>query len=258
MSSFYRRLVVSACAAGMLSSSAAAQEISVFGRPTVAYEGQRTLVTSEASLVQNVHSKPGKNRSETRIDGQTVIQIWRYDLQKLWSVSPEQGVAMEVPYGSDQARLPLDGFDDETRVLEKRFVGRESVNGVITDHHYMRSTVSGGGVTSGDVWTTSDNILVRMRMIQTSPGESAQQVSYDLNGLRLTYQPDDLFEIPAGYQVVSMGAAGGMPSVLGGVGDYAGDVATDASREAKNEADRQVRSKVKNETAKAVRKILPW
>jgi hypothetical protein len=257
MSPFNKRLIVSASVALIFGSTAMAQEIAVFGPPTVAYEGQRTLVTSDASIVQIVHSKPSKNRSETVLDGQKVIQIWRDDLEKLWSISPDQGIAMEASYGSDQAMSPLGGFDEQTSILEKRFIGKETVNGVMTDHHYMSSTISGGGVTKGDVWTTSENVLIRMRMVQTSPGEPAQQISYDLTGLRLTYQPDELFEIPAGYQVVSMGA-GGVPPVFGGVGDYAGNVAKDASQEAKNEADRQVRSKVRSETAKAVRKILPW
>ena len=257
MSPFNMRFIVSASIALIFSSCVVAQEIAVFGPPTVAYEGQRTLVTSDASVVQIVHSKPGKSRSETMLDGQTVIQIWRDDLEKLWSISPDQGIAMEVSYGTDQARSPLDGFDEQTSILEKRYIGKETVNGVMTDHHYMRSTVSGGGVTSGDVWTTPENILVRMRMTQTSPGDPAQQISYDLTGLRLTYQPDELFEIPAGYQVVSM-ASGGISPAFAGVGDYAGDVAKDASQEAKNEADRQVRNKVRSKTAKAVRKILPW
>lgn len=80
---FNTLLTISASTALILGESARAREIAVFGRPTVAYEGQRTLVTSEASLVQNVHSKPGKNRTATALDGQAVIKIWRDDLQKL-------------------------------------------------------------------------------------------------------------------------------------------------------------------------------
>tara|TARA_R110000787_G_scaffold279677_1_gene389948 strand:- start:34527 stop:35300 length:774 start_codon:yes stop_codon:yes gene_type:complete len=257
MSLFSRFLFTTACLAAVTNTPALAQEISVFGPPLVAYEGHRTIVTSEANIAQTVHSKPGKNRSEMHMDGQSVIQIWRDDLKTLWSISPDQGIAMEFPYGSEQTQSPLDSFDEQTTVLEKRYIGKETVNGVITDHHYMRSTMSGGGTTSGDVWTTPENVTVRMRMTQISPGEAAQQISYDLTGLRVTHQPDELFEIPAGYQVMSMGA-GGLPSVVGGVGGYAGDVANDAAQEARHEADRQVRYKVRNETAKAVRKILPW
>ncbi|MFH1518471.1 MAG: hypothetical protein ABIH17_11400, partial [Pseudomonadota bacterium] len=96
-----------------------AQEIAVFGPPTVSYQGQRTIVTNEASLSQTVYSKPGKNRTEMTMEGQTMIQIWRDDLQTLWSISPQQGFAMEIPFGADQAKSPLEGLDEQTADLEK-------------------------------------------------------------------------------------------------------------------------------------------
>ncbi|MEZ5938682.1 MAG: hypothetical protein R3C52_10760 [Hyphomonadaceae bacterium] len=233
------------------------QEIAVLGPPTQAYEGQRTIVTPDVSLVQSVHSKPGKNRTESTISGQSVIQIWRDDYKKLWSISPNEGFAMEIPYGSDQARNPIGVPDEETALLEKRFIGRETVNGVATEHYYMRATLSGGGSTTGDVWATPSRITVRMRMTQTEPGSAPQQIAYDLTNLKIADQPDALFEVPAGYQVMSLGA-GGVPSVVNGVGGYVGDVATDTATEARNEADRQVRNKAKDEARKAVRKILRW
>ena len=256
MSPFIRPLFAATCLALTLSGTVAAQEIAVFGPPSVEYEGQRTIVTSEGSIVQSVHAKPGKNRTEFHRDGQTLIQIWRDDLRKLWSISPEQGVAMEASYGTDQAQSPLDGFDEQSAVLEKRYIGKEVVNGVMADHHFMRVSMSGGGTTSGDVWTTTENVTVRMRMTQTSAGQGSEQISYDLTNLRLVSQPDILFEVPEGYQLAAAGE--GMPLIFSSAGGYAGDLASDAAEEAKSEVDRQVRQKVRNETSKAVRKILPW
>ena len=120
----------------------------------------------------------------------------------------------------------------------------------------MRVSMSGGGTTSGDVWTTTENVTVRMRMTQTSAGQGSEQISYDLTNLRLASQPDMLFDVPAGYQLMAAGE--GMPSIFGSAGGYAGDLASDAAEEARSEVDRQVRQKVRNETSKAVRKILPW
>ncbi|KCZ94108.1 hypothetical protein [Hyphomonas johnsonii] len=253
------KLALSVAAFSVLAAAgpAKAQEIAVFGPPTVSYQGQRTIVTNEASLSQTVYSKPGKNRTEMTMEGQTLIQIWRDDLQTMWSLSPQQGFAMEIPFGTDQAKSPLDGLDEQTAVLEKRFIGQETVNGVVTDHHFLRASVSGGGTTSGDVWTTPENITVRMRMTQVEPGQRAENISYDLNGLQRSFQADHLFEVPAGYQIMSMGT-GGMPTGFGAVGGYAGDVAGDATNAAKDEVDRQVRGKAKSEAAKAVRKIFKW
>jgi len=236
---------------------AEAQEMAVFGPPIVSYQGQRTIVTDEGSVNQIVHSKPGKTRTEMTEKGQTVIRIWRDDAQTMWSMSPDEGIATEIPFGAEQAKSPLVGLGEQTAVLEKRFIGRETANGVLTDHHFVRASVSGGATTKGDVWTTPENITVRMRMTQVEPGQRAENISYDLNGLQRSFQTDELFEVPAGYQVMSMGG-GGVPDVFGAAGGYAGDVAGDAADTAKNEVDRQVRGKARNEAAKAVRKIFKW
>ena len=234
---------------------AAAQEIAVLGPPTAAYEAQRTIMTNDMTLLQTVHSKPGKNRSETSIGGQEVIQIWRDDLKTLFSLSPQQGVAMAIPYGSEQAQYALSAFDRETTLLEKRFIGRESVNGVSTDHYYLKATSSGGSVTSGDVWTTTEGITIRMRMKLTQPGEPDQTVNLDLIGLTIKDQPDSLFEIPSSYQTLSMGGA---PSIVGSASEYTGDVVNGAADAAKREADRNIRGKANEEASKLVRKIFKW
>ena len=234
---------------------AMAQEIAVLGPPTAAYEAQRTIVTNDMSLLQTVHSKPGKNRSETSIEGQDVIQIWRDDLKTLYSLSPQQGVAMAIPYGSDQAHSALSEFDQDTTVLEKRFIGRETVNGVKADHYFLKATSSGGAISSGDVWATAGGITVRMRMKLTQPGEPVQAVGLDLTGLTLADQPDSLFEIPSGYQTLSMG---GMPTIAGSASGYTADVANDAADAAKREADRKIRGKAEQEATNLVRKIFKW
>jgi len=237
-------------------SSVSAQEIAVLGPPAVSYEAQRTITTNEMSLIQQVHSKPGKNRSEMTMQGQQVIQIWRDDQKMLYSLSPQQGVAMAIPYGNDRARSPLADFDEETAVLEKRFIGKETVNGMRTDHYFIKASSSGGAVTNGDFWTTPEKIAVRMRMKLTMPGEPEQDVSIDLIGLKISDQPDALFEVPEGYQVMSMD--GMQTGIFGSVTDYTGDVANQAAEAAAREADQQVRNKANQEAGKLVRKIFKW
>ena len=246
-------LIISASFSSM---TVSAQEISVMGPPTVSYEAQRSIITQDVSLIQSVHSKPGKNRSEMSISGQEVIQIWRDDLSMVYSLSPQQGVAMAIPYGSDKLDTTIAGFDRDTAVLEKRYIGKETVNGVSANHYYIKASSSGGGTAMGDVWTTPENITVRMRMKVKTPGDPQQDVSLDLIGLRITHQPDVLFEVPDGYQV--MDASGMEGSIMGSVSGYAGDVANEAGNSAVREADRRVRNKANQEAAKAVRKILKW
>ncbi len=245
-------------ASGMIlvASQAEAQEFSILGGPTVAYKGERTITTSDVSMVQTVHAKPGKGRYETVMEGMRIVQIWRDDLNLLWSLTPGQNLAISIPYGSEQANSPFAALDDQSVTIEKRLIGTETVNGVQASRYYVTSSGNDGGGATGHVWMTPQNITVRMRMQYSEPGESPGELHFDLTGLVIADQPDSLFELPHGYQVMSMGAA--TPSVAGMMGVYAGDVARDATDEAAAEADRTVRGTARNEARKAVRKILKW
>ncbi len=245
-------------ASGMIlvASQSEAQEFSILGGPTVAYQGERTITTSDVSMVQTVYAKPGKGRYETVMEGMQIVQIWRDDLNLIWSLTPGQNFAISIPYGSEQASSPFAALEDQSVTIEKRLIGTEAVNGVQASRYFVTSTGSNGGGATGHVWMTPQNITVRMRMQYSEPGEAAGDLHFDLTGLVITDQPDSRFELPDGYQVMSMGAA--TPSVAGMMGDYAGDVAQDATDEAVAEADRNVRGKARSEARKAVRKILKW
>lgn len=245
-------------ASGMMlvANQAEPQEFSILGGPTVAYQGQRTITTSDVSMVQTVYAKPGKGRYETVMEGIHIVQIWRDDLNLLWSLTQGQNLAVSIPYGSEQANSPFADLEDQSVSIEKRFIGTESVNGVQANRYYVISTGSDGGGASGHVWMTPHNITVRMRMQYNDPGQSPGELHFDLNGLVIADQPDSLFELPHSYEVMSLGAA--TPSVAGMMGGYAGDVARDATDAAAAEADRNVKEKARKEARKAVRKILNW
>ena len=75
-------------------------------------------------------------------------------------------------------------------------------------------------------------------------------MNYDLRDLAIGPQPDALFEVPAGYQLVSMGNPG-----MSAMGGYMGSLAEDAKNTAANETDRQVRNTVREETSKAIGRL---
>lgn len=248
--------------------SAQAQEIAMFGQPSSPYQGQRTFSSGDTTLTQAFYSKAGKTRAEMQMEGMEIIQIWRMDKQAIWSLMPQQGMAVEMGFGSEQAASPLDEFQDDGDVrFEMRLIGAETVNGVTANRYYISGTRKDGSKADGHVWTTPQNITVRIRMKDNAPGQAGEEFHYDLTNLILKDQPDSLFEVPAGYQTLSVGAGmqgmipgmtGADKGVGGSLGDYAGDVAKDATNEAAREADRQVRGKARDEARKAIRKVLPW
>lgn len=89
-----------------------------------------------------------------------------------------------------------------------------------------------------------------------APGEPQQDVSIFLIGLKTSDQPDALFELPEGGQVMSMD--GMQTGIFGSVTDFAGDVAHQAAEAAAREADQQVRNKATQKAGKLVRKIFKW
>lgn len=248
--------------------AARAQEIAIFGQPTSPYQAERTFTTEGTTTTQQVYSSPGKTRTEMTVDGMQVIQIWRTDRNLIWSLMPRERMAIELALGSDQVNSPLDQYSDESGMrFEKRLMGPDNVNGVSAKRYFISGTASDGSKTEGYVWTTPQNITVRMRLTGSAPGEADRNFNYDLTDLVIQDQHASLFEVPSDYQVMSMGTGyPGMPAQLPGaedeegnpVGDYAGDVARDAAGEAVREADRQVRRKAGDEARKAVRKVLPW
>lgn len=248
--------------------AARAQEIAIFGQPTSPYQAERTFTTEGTTLTQRVYSSPGKTRTEMSVDGMQIIQIWRTDRNLIWSLMPRERMAIELAPGSDQVTSPLDPYSNESDLrFEKRLMGPDTVNGISANRYFISGTASDGSKTEGDVWTTPQNITVRMRLTGRAPGEADRNFNYDLADLVLRDQHESLFEVPSDYQVMTMGMGyPGMTGQLPGaedaegnpVGDYAGDVARDAAGEAVREADRQVRRKAGDEARKAVRKILPW
>lgn len=248
--------------------AAQSQEIAIFGQPTSPYQAERTFTTEGTTITQQVYSSPGKTRTEMTVDGMQVIQIWRTDRNLIWSLMPRERMVIEFALSSEQVNSPLDRYIDESELrFEKRLMGPDNVDSVSANRYFISGTVSDGSKTEGYVWTTPENITVRMRLTGSAPSEADRDFNYDLTDLVIQDQHSSLFEVPSDYQVMAMGASDpGVTDRLPGaegeagnpVGDYAGDVARDAADEAVREADRQVRRKAGDEARKAVRKVLPW
>lgn len=229
---------------------AQSQEIAVLGSPTVDYEGERTIATSDVTLVQDFYSTSGKTRTETVMQGQETIQIWDQDQQRIIMLIPSQRMATEIDFATATQQSPISDLDEGTVILERRSEGTEQVNGIQAEKTYISARMSTGETMSGWVWGTPQNIVVRMRLTMTQADGRTQTMNYDLRDLAIGPQPDALFEVPAGYQLVSMGNPG-----MSAMGGYMGSLAEDAKNTAANETDRQVRNTVREETSKAIGRL---
>lgn len=171
------------------------------GRIQVSFAADAMVETEEMKANARVHYKPGKVRDEMNVGGQKMINIRRFDLNKVWLIMG-QGMYMEVDPEQGSAQAPA------YRLVSREIVGRETVNGIDTTK-YKSVYESEDGKFGGFTWYTDDNIAVKGFMISETQG-AKERVKFELTNLERSEQADHLFEIPAGYQRFDMGNMAGM------------------------------------------------
>jgi hypothetical protein len=185
--------------------SAVAQGLLPSLQPEVAYSAYRSFSDGQMSMEGAYHYQPGKHRTEIKIEGQSMTAIIREDLEVLWSLSPAQGPMrfyMEFSMESEEARNgnALVG----TEVVQSRLLVSETVGGYRTDKYEVTVTEPEGGSFSGTVWVTDERIPVRMEMAD----EGGRLFVMEQTNIEIGAQPDELFEIPAGYAKLDLGGLG--------------------------------------------------
>jgi len=140
------------------------------------------------------------SRHEMGQDGHKVTVINRSDKGVVWTLIPQNRSYLEAAIGyEDDEMIPENWSKD----LEKEAtrLGSETVNG-IKCNKYELTDDEGGKIT---YWISKkDNIPVR---IVTPDSE----VNY--RNIRFSHQPDQLFQIPAGYRKFALPKMPGMPGM---------------------------------------------
>lgn len=136
----------------------------------------------------------GLERREISMQGVQMIMLTRPDQNAVFTVMPQQKMAMKTELQPDMQYYNTEWLDD-TSVEE---VGSESVNGEAT----TRYTIDGDDA-RGSLWMTTDGIMLQMH------GEV--QVEGVWHDFRMTVTDIErgpiepsVFDVPAGIQVVEM------------------------------------------------------
>jgi hypothetical protein len=159
-------------------------------RPDVAYAATRTMQAGGMTISGPVHYDGGKERFEMTMEGRQQVMIRREDKQLLYMVMPQMGMGMEMRLGGPKA---MPGARDYAE-LQPEEVGRETVAGEATTKY--RVSAEGGTIF---IWATDDGIPLRME------GESPEgRFVMELSDLKRGPQPAELFEVPAGIQIMAM------------------------------------------------------
>jgi hypothetical protein len=148
--------------------------------------------------------KGGNFRQEMMMGGQKQITIFRKDKEVVWVLMPAQMMYMEMQAGSRQNMAPVDP-DQIDKLGEKKYLGKEKVNGYMcSKYRYTFHDKSSGTA----IYWISDKLHFPIKM-QTQGTSGSMSIEY--RNIQEKTVPASLFNIPGGFQKMSMPMMPGMP-----------------------------------------------
>jgi hypothetical protein len=121
--------------------------------------------------------------------GQT-ITIVRPDQKLIWVIIPREKTYIELPL---RARLPGQFIQMPPNAINKRHLGRETVNGYEADKYQI--AVQGGGELEFQTFWVAPQLGMPLKVVCNQ-----RKFSIEYRNIREGKQADRLFAVPAGYQ----------------------------------------------------------
>ena len=179
-------------------------------QPQVEYSADSVIETAEVSMKGRVYYTPTRERREMEVGGgDKMMMIMRHDKKVVWTLMPSEKMYLEMNLAQASAG---DNSDLSQFKIEQTVIGPETVNGVSTTKSKIIMTGPNGEKMGGFMWVTKENIMVKMDAIAIDKKEK-HRFKTELTNLKIGNQDPALFEVPAGYEKMSMP---GMPGQGGG------------------------------------------
>lgn len=171
-------------------------------QPKVEYSADTMLETADMSMKGKVNFTPTRERREMVMGsgGDKMITITRHDKKVAWTLMPAERMYMEM--GLTQAGSGKQP-DPSQYQIEQTVIGPETVNGVSTTKSKIIMTGPNGEKMGGFMWMTRENILMKMDAIALDVNQK-HRFKTELTNLKVGKQDPKLFEIPPGYEKMSM------------------------------------------------------
>ena len=179
-----------------------------FPAPKVEYSADQSMGDGERMVSSRIHQAPGKIRMEFREGGGEQAVITRIDRKLIWTLMIPDRMYMEMPMEGEQKTRDI----RQCSVTSRKAGGKEEVNGISAAVSEIEAACPDGSGVSGKIWTTRDEILVKMDAVsRKAGGEKGQRVVLEMKNLKIGKQDPALFEIPPGFSKLAMPA--GIPSM---------------------------------------------
>lgn len=159
--------------------------------------------SSMGSFTGKMYLKGDNIRQEMNISGEKQITIFRKDKGVVWILMPGQMMYMEMMAGRHKNMAPVDP-DELEKIGKKKFIGKETVNGYMCSKYDF--TFNDPSMGAATYWISEKlNFPVKMEM----DGRSGPMVM-EYRNIQEKTVPDTFFNIPSGYQKMSMPIMPGM------------------------------------------------
>lgn len=169
----------------------------------VEYSADTMLESAEMSMKGKVNFTPTRERREMVMGsgGDKMITITRHDKKVAWTLMPAEKIYMEMALNQSGPGQPPDPSQYQ---IEQTVIGPDTVNGVSTTKSKIIMTGPNGEKMGGFMWMTKENILMKMDAIAIDANQK-HRFKTELTNLKVGKQDPKLFEIPPGYEKMSMG-----------------------------------------------------
>jgi hypothetical protein len=183
----------------------AASFVLLFAAAAPAQEFSADVVTT--SKDGNFIGKLYVAKDKVRMENAQSIMISRLDKDIMWLCLPDQKMYMEQPINMSSFAASAEKMPGE---MNRELLGQEEIDGHMTDKYKVSYSFQGSSGTTY-VWITKDSSIP----IKTQAGDGSWKMEY--KNFKAGAQSASMFELPAGYQKLSMdpSAMGKMPMDLG-------------------------------------------
>ncbi len=153
------------------------------------FSAEQTSITQMTKEVGILYHRPDRWRLEAEGEKHTDISIFRLDKKVVWILLPKEKKYMEVPLTEEEMPLPARIAGE----IDRAVVGQEEVEGFTCDKLVVR--YSKESEVCEMIFWVSPQLGVPLRSEAPDLGWKAE-----LKKIKVGVQPDELFEIPAGYE----------------------------------------------------------
>jgi len=157
------------------------------------FAAQMLVKDGDKIIPGRIFVQDGKMRQEFIDESGQTITIVRPDQKLIWVIIPREKTYIELPL---RARLPGQFIQMPPNAINKRHLGRETLNGYVADRYQL--AVQGGDGLEFQTFWVAPKLGMPLKVVCNQ-----RQFSIEYRNIKEGKQPDRLFAPPPGYRKVA-------------------------------------------------------